>query len=1267
MKIKRIMAAFTAAVCFSTVFSGFPCFDLAFTAEAAVNDSFERTYDGWCAYGTADIKTADGFEGRGMLITDRASALDGAVSEKGFYLDGGIKYKYSVKVKSEKGDVFSLTLRWLDPETGEYNSRVIAEKSANANEWTEISAKAAAPKGSINQTLIITANSTEDFYFDDVNITEKSGIKTVYAAASDKGLKDEFAAYFKVGTAVPANLMTNSKATAILLKDFNSVTCENELKPDATLVQWKSDGTNVGVQIGSGAASIMKFCSDNHIGMRGHTMVWYSQTPEWFFKEGYNASNGYVSESVMDKRMESYIKNMFALIKEQYPDLDLYCYDICNECVSDNSNNTKKAAFNSNGTFNYGGARDAGYGSGKSPWVQIYGDNHFMEKAYTYARKYAPTGCKLFYNDYNEYWDHKRDCIYTTCKYLYDKGLLDGIGMQSHIAADGATGFTGINNYRTALQKYAGIGCEVQITELDIDIKTDNATYTSTQQAEKYKAIFDAAMNINKGSYKGKVTALCVWGIDDAHSWVNMNENVGSDPLLYDSSFTPKEAYNTVAAMIPASEWGGSTAEEPNQYGWYFDSSFESDVNGWTNRGSTTLSLSSDEHFVGSSSLYVTGRTSTWNGAQKALSTATYKPDTEYSFSVNAKYTSGNATEPIALKLQYKGSDGKTHYSTVSEVTAFKGEWIQLANKNYTIPAGASDLYLYVETGETTCDFYIDEAIAAIAGTTIIGAESSTVILGDADLDKVITSADLLIIKQAAEGGSVTGKAKQAADVNGDNIIDNTDAELVMRFITGEITEFPTAVQQTDTAAMEALFSGVTPTSSLKSTSEGNPLMTQRFGADPGVMEYNGRVYVYMTNDVLEYDGSGNITKNTFSQINKLSCISSDDMVNWTDHGIINAAGSGGAASWATCSWAPCAAHKTINGKEKFFLYFCNGGNGICVLTSDSPTGPWTSPLNGPLVSRSTPNCSTVTWLFDPAVTVDNDGTGYLCFGGGVPSGKESNPGTARIVKLGNDMISLDGTPKTLEPPYLFEDSGINRIGNTYFYTYCSNFSTSGNSYGMGGGAIQYMTASSPLGPYTYAGQVLSGTYAIDGRGGNNHHSIVQLGGKTYIFYHTRLMESLYNIAADKGGYRSPMVNEITVSGSKITGITGNRTGVSALKTLDPYSRVRASAIYRQGGINTRGTGDTIVTDIQKGDWTGVKGANFSKGAKTLTVKVSSSKGAAIKICKGSEKGSVLGYVDIPATNGFTDITVPVENINGVNDIYFVFGGELEFDSWYFE
>ncbi|MDE5648903.1 MAG: family 43 glycosylhydrolase, partial [Oscillospiraceae bacterium] len=449
-----------------------------------------------------------------------------------------------------------------------------------------------------------------------------------------------------------------------------------------------------------------------------------------------------------------------------------------------------------------------------------------------------------------------------------------------------------------------------------------------------------------------------------------------------------------------------------------------------------------------------------------------------------------------------------------------------------------------------------------------------------------------------------------------------------------------------------------------KNAGENNPLFTQRFGADPGVMEYNGRIYVYSTNDVIEYDSNGNVTENTYALINKINCISSDDMVNWTDHGAIEVAGSSGAAKWATCSWAPCAAHKTINGKEKFFLYFCNGGNGVSVLTADSPEGPWSDPLGKALITRSTPNCSDVVWLFDPAVFVDDDGTGYLCFGGGVPDGQQANPKTSRIVKLGADMISLDGVPQTIDAPYIFEDSGINKIGDKYYYTYCSNWTTTGNPYGLTSGAIEYMVSDNPMGPYTYGGELFKNQGNFFGLYGNNHHSIAELNGQLYLFYHSRPVEAAMGI---EGNYRSPQVDKITMNGTKMESVTGTMKGITQLKALNPYQKVQAETISNQAGINVQNTGDTIITEVDKGDWISVSGVDFFNGTATLTVKAASKSGAAIKICTGSAKGTALGYVEVPASGGtFTEITVPVNSISGTQDLFFVFSGEVELDYWYF-
>ena len=340
---------------------------------------------------------------------------------------------------------------------------------------------------------------------------------------------------------------------------------------------------------------------------------------------------------------------------------------------------------------------------------------------------------------------------------------------------------------------------------------------------------------------------------------------------------------------------------------------------------------------------------------------------------------------------------------------------------------------------------------------------------------------------------------------------------------------------------MQQIFAGVTAESSYKVDGNSNALYTQRFGADPGFMVYGDRLYVFTTNDAFEYDQNGNLKENSYD-VQTINCHSTADMVNWTDHGAIPVAGANGAAKWAFCSWAPDACYKKINGKDKFFLYFANSGGGIGVLTADSPTGPWTDPLGHALVTGQTANCSDVVWMFDPAVMVDDDGTGYLYFGGGVPKGKESNPETGRCVKLGDDMISLAGNPVRMQTPYLFEDSSILKIGDTYYYSYCTNWNTGGNPYGFGNAQIAYMTSKNPLGPFEYKGVMFKNTAEMGlDKGGNNHHSLVKFKDKYYLLYHTRNVE--LQMLSEGKNYRSPSVDEAVVSADGKITVNGSMKG----------------------------------------------------------------------------------------------------------------------------
>ena len=498
-----------------------------------------------------------------------------------------------------------------------------------------------------------------------------------------------------------------------------------------------------------------------------------------------------------------------------------------------------------------------------------------------------------------------------------------------------------------------------------------------------------------------------------------------------------------------------------------------------------------------------------------------------------------------------------------------------------------------------------------------------------------------------------------------------------------------------------SLFNNLPLATPLKAYGDVNPICLQRFGADPWGLVYGNMVYVYMTGDTFRFSSGtsptpdfSNLQQNNYGNINTIRVVSSSDLVNWTEHPEIKAAGSQGAAKQATNSWAPTAAHKKIDGTDYFFLYFADNANGIFVLRSEDPLGPFTNPrLNGSaLINRSTPNCSNVTWLFDPAVLINDDGKAYIYFGGGLPSDSVAPlPGTERAVQLGDDMISIVGTPQPLNAPFIYEDSGINKIGNTYYYSYCANFqvhnylnrpnefpaaTTIGKS-----GSIAYMTSNNPLGPYTLQKMILANPdemFNQHGDGANNHHAMFEFKGKYYMLYHSRLLEMAMGVPGTipGQGYRSTHIDEVAIKpNGTIDEIAGSKKGVAQVGRFNPFELTSAATIGNQAGINTTAISGELqmkVTDIDSGDWVALYGVDFgTTGARrfncTVTLPKTTDGNCVIQIKQDGLNGPAIGYVNIDPT-GYANITVELlRTVYGVHDLVFVFyGNGYDFEQWKF-
>jgi len=457
----------------------------------------------------------------------------------------------------------------------------------------------------------------------------------------------------------------------------------------------------------------------------------------------------------------------------------------------------------------------------------------------------------------------------------------------------------------------------------------------------------------------------------------------------------------------------------------------------------------------------------------------------------------------------------------------------------------------------------------------------------------------------------------------------------------------------------------------------GNPLITHKFGADPNVMVYDGRVYMYLTNDMYEYDEDGNVLPNTYGNINTITIISSEDLVNWTDHGHIPVAGPDGAAKWATQSWAVAVTHKSIEGKDKFFLYFSNNGSNIGVLTSDTPIGPWIDPINKPIVDRDIPGTEGVLWVFDPAVLLDDDGQGYLYFGGGLPGGENrtqeqaKSPKTARVIKLSEDMTSTVGEAKLIDAPFMFESSGIHKHNGKYYYSYSTNFAGTREKSDPKHGEIAYMISDNPMGPFVFVNSILKNPSVFFDIGGNNHQDFFKFKGQWYIAYHA---QTLAKALGTVKGYRSPHINKVEYDDEGyIKDIKADMDGVSQTQNLNPYLRIEAETIAWHAGISTEKSeapGNYVesinnnITDINNGDWLAVSHVDFgANGPESFIAHVASAVGGTIEIRLDSPVGKKIGTLHVTPTGGEQNwelMETTVESVTGVHHLFLTFVGSDE-------
>lgn len=510
-EMKKIMALFFAL--FMALSLSLPAMA---ESEALYASDFTKGTDGWYGRGAAVQAKNGALHTQGRSSDWNSPGRDFALIENG-------EYHFSVQVCQDAMESAAFMVSVAHSKDGAESYENLARGTARKGEWLTLAGDYTAGDFDRFVLYVETASGAGTLEYDirDFVLTAPNGLPeakateppmVVEAVNALPSLKEIYADQFDFGLAMPGYAVSNAKATSLILQQFSILTPENELKPDSVLDVAASkklaqeDETAAAVHFNA-AKPILDFAQKNGIKVHGHVLVWHSQTPEAFFHEGYDVSKPFVTREVMLGRLENYIKNVMDYLNENYPGL-VVSWDVVNEAIDDGTNALRH-----------------------SNWYNVVGED-FVARAFELARKYAPEGTLLYYNDYNTAVPGKLTGILKLLNSLLEEGNIDGYGFQMHHSV----GYPGMELILGCVSKIADLGLRLRVSELDIGVD-NNSESSFTKQADKYARIMKLLIK-----YADQVEAVQVWGLTDAMSWRSANY-----PLLFDANMNPKPAFFAIA------------------------------------------------------------------------------------------------------------------------------------------------------------------------------------------------------------------------------------------------------------------------------------------------------------------------------------------------------------------------------------------------------------------------------------------------------------------------------------------------------------------------------------------------------------------------------------------------------------------------------------------------------------------------------------------------------------------------------------------------
>ena len=362
---------------------------------------------------------------------------------------------------------------------------------------------------------------------------------------------------FRLGGAFSYGDMTNKTFMDFLDDHFNSLTCCNETKAYSLLDQRASQRSEDGMPRMSytNADRMIAWCQEHGKGVRGHVLVWDAYMTGWFFHEDYDATKPFADKETMRARLKSYIEQVITHFEEKFPGV-IYCWDVVNEAIGDNSGEWKDGDPRHLRTVR----------SGASNVFLEYVGEDYVEYSFLCARETVEklgVDIRLFYNDYNMFMAEKRTAALALLKSIntYDtdengeyRKLADGIGMQGYLGGygeqKGCLSESLITDLKRSIEIYTKAGYEVQITEMAV--RNFEQKYAE-RHAEFYGRLFSEIFMLANTEENNPLTAVCIWGLVDAPANMkgnyvyNLNSPYG---CLLDTKYRIKTCFDTVYHVL---------------------------------------------------------------------------------------------------------------------------------------------------------------------------------------------------------------------------------------------------------------------------------------------------------------------------------------------------------------------------------------------------------------------------------------------------------------------------------------------------------------------------------------------------------------------------------------------------------------------------------------------------------------------------------------------------------------------------------------------